>query len=1067
MIDFVHLHNHTEYSLLDSVMKVDDFVAKAKALGMKSLAITDHGNMYGVFKFYNACKKNDIKPIIGCEIYTTNHLDEKVRDNYHLILLAKNLVGYHNLVRIVSEGSEHTYYDARVDKNIIRKYSEGLICMSACISGEIPKLLLANEDEKAEEVLKEYLDIFGKDDFYLEIQNHHLANEKIAYRKVCLLAEKYDVKVVATNDIHYLTKEDKMVQDILHCIQEKTTLGNAWSMETDECYFRTGEEMFELFRNYRNCITNTLEIADKCNVELELKQKLAPAFPKLPEGQTEKSYLRYLCEQNITKKYSIDMMETATKRLDYELDIIQKMGFSGYFLIVWDFINWSRKNGIAIGPGRGSGAGSIVCYLTGITELDPLKLNLLFERFLNPERVSMPDIDTDIADVGRDRVAKYMMETYHYDKSAKIVTFQTMAAKGSIRNVAKVLGYSYQFGDELAKMIKESTIKESLETNPVLADYYNKNADCKKVVNYAMKLEGLPRQIGAHAAGVVISKTPLKEAVPVSFEDGELRTEFDKDEVEKIGLLKMDLLGLKTLSVIEDAKKFIKEKHNVDIDFNNIPWDDKKAMDMLCEGDTFGVFQLESAGMTELVEKLAPRSYEDLIPLVALYRPGPLGSGMVDDFVECRHGRKEIKYMHPLLEPILKETFGVILYQEQVMQVVQTLAGFSLGKADVMRRAMGHKEPELLKQQRNDFIEGCIKNNIGADLAGQIFDLLMHFASYGFNKSHSAAYGYLAYQTAYLKANYPLEFMSAYLSHDLDNPEKLSKAMTLCRQKGIKFLLPDVNKSDVAFKPEGNDIRIGFCTIKKLGESIATLILEKRKEAPFESTADFLYRCFDSGTKSAPSYANFKSLCELNAFNSLDGNDTLSLYSEEVFNGIKELYKKNNKKKKTKKDNLSMSLFTSDEMAEVKVELPSITSFYPEGFKEVKINKKEALQEEEEHLGFFATGHPLDDYAYLNAQCINIEDAIENPKRYENTVFNFYGVLTDFREIVTKRNDKMAFVTISYYDTTVSGVIWSREYKKFENLLKSGKKLFFFEKACGKIRNDRFQVVITNIKELS
>ena len=1068
MIDFVHLHNHTEYSMLDSVMKIDDFIVKAKELGMKALAITDHGNMYGAFKFYNACKKADIKPIIGCEVYVVNDLEEKERDNIrHLVLIAKNDVGYHNLIKIVSEGSEHFYYKPRVDHNIIRKYSEGLICMSACISGEIPKLLLEDKDAEAEKVLQDYLDIFGTEDFYIEIQNHHLASEKIAFRKICLLAEKYNLKVVATNDIHYLNKEDKTIQDILHCIQSGDVITDtkAWIMETDECYFRTGEEMYELFHNYRNCISNTLEIANKCNVEIKTKQKLSPTFGKIPEGFNEETYLRYLCEQTIGQKYSADMLEVAQKRLDYELDVIKNMGFSGYFLIVWDFINWSRQNNIAIGPGRGSGAGSIVCYLTGITELDPLKLNLLFERFLNPERVSMPDIDTDIADIGRDKVEKYMMETYHYDKSAKIVTFQTMAAKGSVRNVTKVLGYSYQFGDDIAKMITADTIQASLEENVTLADFYKTNADCKKVIDYAMKIEGLPRQIGSHAAGVVISSVPLKEAIPVSIVDDVLRTSYDKDEVEKIGLLKMDLLGLKNLSIIEDAKTFIKEKYNVDIDFNNIPWDDKKTMDMLCAGDTFGVFQLESSGMTDLVKKLAPRCYEDLIPLVALYRPGPLGSGMVDDFVECRHGRQQIKYMHPLLEPILKETYGVILYQEQVMQVVQSLAGFSLGKADLMRRAMGHKEPELLKQQRNDFVEGCIKNNIGADLAGQIFDLLMHFASYGFNKSHSAAYGYLAYQTAYLKANYPLEYISAYISHSLDNPEKLAVAMNLCRQKGIHFLLPDVTKSEYAFKPEGNNIRIGFGTIKNLGKSVADIIITARNEAPFESVSDFIFRCLDVTGKNAIQYKNFKSLCELKAFSSLGGTDTLALYSKEVFEGIKNIIKEDKKKKAKKEDTMSMSLFEFSE-EEDKIKLPDTTSFYPKNYKEVTVDEKEQLKMELEHLGFYATKHPLDEFSYLNKNCISLANANQNPKDYENRIFNFYGMLTDFREIINKKNEKMAFVTISYYDITVSGVIWAKEYKTIEPLLKSGKKLFLFEKANGKIRNDKFQVVITKAKAL-
>ena len=1056
--DFVHLHNHTEYSLLDSVMRIKDFVAEAKKQGMSALAITDHGNMYGAIKFYDECKENDIKPILGCEIYTTNHLDKEVKDNYHLILLAKNNKGYQNLVKLVSIATEHMYYKPRVDKALLRTYHEGLICLSACVGGEIAQNFLEGKDAEAEAIIDEFADIFGKEDFYLEIQNHGLAKEQKAYKKICLAAKKKGIKLVATNDIHYLRREESKIQDILHCIMDKKELSDPthWQFGTDECYFRTAEEMYALFKDYENCLSNTKEIADKCNVELKFKQKLAPTFPKLPKGETEESYLRKICEAALPEKYEQDMFDVAKKRMNYELGVIKDMGFSGYFLIVRDFIVFARNNNIAIGPGRGSGAGSIVCYLSGITELDPLKLDLLFERFLNPERVSMPDIDTDIADSGRERVAQYMIDTYHVENTAKIITFQTMAAKGSIRNVAKVLGKPYSFGDNLAKMIGKGSIDDALAENEEFKNAYNQDAEVKELVDYAKKIEGLPRQKGSHAAGLVISNRPLKDILPVSLEEDGARTEYDKDEVERIGLLKMDLLGISYLSVIENAKNLIKEKYGKDIDFSKIPWDDEKSLKMIAEGDTFGIFQLESDGITQVAKKLAPTHYRDLIALVALYRPGPLNSGMVDDYINCKHGKQEIKYMHPLLEPILKETFGIILYQEQVMQIVQVLAGFSLGRADILRRAMGHKIPKLLQAQQKDFIEGCLKNNLPKDFAEKIFELILHFAEYGFNKSHSAAYGFISYQTAYLKSHYPLEYFSAYLSYELDNPEKLTKGMMLCRKRNIRFHLPDINKSGYSFLPEGTDIRIGFGTIKGLGEKLASFVIKEREKSPFLSVSDFLYRAFTEG-KGLLSKTSFHALCVLGAFKTIYKNTTvLSMYSDLIFDSIKKYAKKEEKHRG------SLNLFEdvcawASQPPDIDIILKDSNTNFPK--------RDVSLEDEFEHLGFYATAYPLDAFVKNEDTKTVVARAIDAPQEFDGKKIVFGLLLESVRAITTKRGDKMAFISGESFGSKVDGVLFPEAYQACLENLYNGKKAFKII-ATGQYRDERMQFIVKNMLPL-
>lgn len=1087
-VPFVHLHNHTEMSFLDGVTKIKDIVAKAKSEGMTALAITDHGNMYGALKFYNECKRCDIKPIIGCEIYVTNDTypadgsepAERNRDNYHLILLAENNTGYHNLIKIVSEATEHFYYRPRATKEMLRKYSEGLIALTACLSGELCRAIATGGYDAGKKIVDEYVDIFGRDNLYLEIQKHNIPDEARIYPIVIQLAKDMDMKVVATNDIHYIDHTGAKAQDILFCVQSKKKLSDDDRMKsvTSECYFKSAEEMYVLFKDGLHCMSNTVEIANRCNVELKMKQDLAPHFPSVPEGETESSYLRKLCEDAITKKYPTDgiSLDVARKRMDYELGVIDAMGYSGYFLVVWDFILWARQNGIIIGPGRGSGAGSIVCYLTDITQLEPISLGLLFERFLNPERVSMPDIDTDIADYGRDAVAEYMMERYGYDKSAKITTFQSMAAKAAVRDTARAMGLPYADADEIAKAIPFSTsIDKALEESDKLKLIYDSNESAREVLDMARVIEGLPRQHGAHAAGLVISEVPLKDVIPVSYEKNdktkkmERVTAFDKDEVEKIGLLKMDLLGLINLSIIRDAKNFIKERRNVDVnlDYGVLPQDDKKTTNMLTRGETLGVFQLESEGMTNLVRKLAPKNYRDLIPLVALYRPGPLGSGMVDDFINCRHGKQKIKYMHPWLEPILKETYGVILYQEQVMQIVQTLGNFTLGEADVMRRAMGHKEEDLLRAQEDKFVAGCKFNNISEELARKIFNLMLQFASYGFNKSHSAAYAYIAYQTAYLKANYPVEYMSAYATNMIGKDDKFPRIKATCSRMKIDFLPLDINKSDYGFVPDGKSIRIGFGAIKGVGDAITTAILEERKKnGNFKSAADLLWR--------VPKISNelFKKMCFLGAFKEIEPqNECLCYYYQDIYDGMKAFNKAH--KDTQKKNENAISLFSDVVLEAAQKSAPETSSF----FKKDKMNnyersKQVIVADEFEYYGFYVTAHPLDGYEdYINksVRMSAVASYVDRGKWEKQWNITLCAILTEFKIITTKKGEQMAFVKLATPDDiTVDCVIFPNSFKAIEKetmLLPNN--IYFVEQGKLNLRDGKVQVAIEKIKKLN
>ena len=815
--EFVHLHVHTEYSLLDGASRIEDLIVKAKDLGMTSLAITDHGTMYGVINFYKAAIKHDIKPIIGCEVYLAPGSRKSRNENerlkyYHLILLAHNNQGYHNLIKLVSAANiEGMYYRPRIDKEILREYHDGLIALSACVAGEIPRAILQEDFAHAEELIQEYIEIFGRNNFYLEIQNHGLEDEAKVANALINLSKKYKIGIVVTNDVHYTNREDSESHDVLLCIQTNKLVEDTKRLKfnSDDYYLKSPEEMSRLYPNSPEAMSNTVKIAERCNVTIEFGHLQLPNFKIPVQYENAETYLRSLCEEKVHQRYDV-ITDELKERLNYELSTIHNMQYDNYFLIVYDFIRYAKSVGIAVGPGRGSAAGSIVAYILGITELDPLQFNLLFERFLNPERVTMPDIDIDFCYLRREEVIDYVKNLYGEEQVSQIATFGTMAAKAAIRDVGRVLNMTFNEVSEIVKLMPNElkiTIDKALEQSREFRNAYDNSDKVKRLIDLSRKLEGLPRHASTHAAGVVIAPRPLTDIMPMQLSNGMLVTQYDKDIIEELGLLKMDFLGLRTLTAISDAIKNIKYSRGEEIDLSKIPLDDSKTAKMLSEGKTGAVFQMESAGMTNLVRDLQPEGFADLIPTVALYRPGPLGSGMVEDFIERKHGKREIKYLHPLLEPILKETYGVILYQEQVMQVVQALAGFTLGQADILRRAMGKKKAEVLMAQRENFMKGCIDNGIDEGLADKIFELLMHFADYGFNKSHSAAYALLAWQTAYLKANYPVEFMAAMMSSVMDS-DKVAEYIELARRMGINVLGPDINISGTTFYVDNGDVNI-------------------------------------------------------------------------------------------------------------------------------------------------------------------------------------------------------------------------------------------------------------------
>lgn len=1021
---FVHLHSHTEYSLFDGISRIGELVSHVKEMGQTALAITDHGVMYGAVYLYKECIKQGIKPIIGCEIYVTrgSRFDKSGNGKEklaHLILLAENNEGYQNLIKICSKAwTEGYYHRPRADHELLEKYHEGLIVTSACVGGEVPQAILNGDMDEARKVIEFYINTFGKDNYFLEIQNHGLPEEAAVRPVLASLAKEYGLGLVATNDFHYTKKEDARSQEIKLCISTGKTLDDPYHFHfaNDEFYCKSGDEMRAILGNFPGAIENTRVIADRCNVELTFGEHKLPSFD-VPEGETAASYLRKLCEKALPERYAV-VTDKERSRMDYELGVIDKMGFSDYFLIVMDFIHYAKSHGIPIGPGRGSAAGSIVSYLLHITEVDPLRFDLLFERFLNPARVSMPDIDTDLCYRRRGEVIEYLARKYGSDQVAQIITFGTLAARAVIRDVGRVTNMPLREVDRIAKMVPVGpgvTLKKTMEGSREFRDLYDSDTTVHRLIDHCLDLEGISRNSGTHAAGVVICSKPVEEYVPIQLtQDGFIQTQYEKDQVEQLGLLKMDLLGLRNLTVIHDALEMIRENRGIDLDINKIPSEDEETCKMLCDGDTIGVFQSESSGFTSLLMQLHPERFEDLIPMVALYRPGPLGSGMAEDFIKRKHGKIPVEYPHPSLEPILKETYGVILYQEQVMQIASVMGGFSLGQADMLRRAMGHKEPEILQQNRETFVDGAVANGVDDRTANYVFDLMVHFAGYGFNKSHSVCYGWIAWQTAYLKAHYRPEFMAAMMTCYNGDRDKVSRYISDTRRAGVVIAAPDVNLSEAYFSVKGDKILFGLDGIQNVGEGAVRSIIEARKQGgPFKSLSDFVERADNRGLNSRAC----ESLIRCGALDSLGANRSQLLAAlPEALGDAQSI--------RNERASGQLNLFGGEETPETIV-YPDLPDMDP----------KEKIEWERKLLGFYVSGHPLDSYKEQLKACTPLYHLTAEGNQYDGRMVTIGGTISRIKGTMTKKGQPMGYVTIEDYDGEVETVIFSSVWETVRPIL--------------------------------
>ena len=1024
---FVHLHTHSHYSLLDGLAKIDDLIERAKELGMKALALTDHGNLYGAIEFYKKALKAEIKPILGVEAYVAYRSrfekQSRVDDKYfHLTLLAENNLGWKNLIQLVTKSHlEGFYYRPRVDKELLRQYHEGLIALSGCPAGEIPRLLENDKFEEAEKVAKEYQEIFGQENFFLEIGHHpNIPNIDKINDGLKKLSQKLNIPLVATQDIHYLKSEDADYHDILLAVQtgNKVSDDDRLTLKADDFSMRSQEEMIEFFKDLPEAIENTVKIAERCNVNLNLNQILLPHFP-LPEGETSAdNYLEKLVMEKLPKRFAVADAKVM-ERLNYELEIIKQMGFADYFLIVSDFANWAKERGIVVGPGRGSAAGSLVSYILGITDIDPLKYGLIFERFLNPDRISMPDIDLDFTDVRRDEVFAYLREKYGEDKVAQIITFGTMAARAAIRDAGRALGLPYAFCDQLAKLIPFSPIQETkvgwldkcLQNVTELKLLYQTNPDAKKVIDAARHLEGVARHASVHACGVVISKEPLINYVPLQRspqDENVIITQFEMHSIEDLGLLKIDLLGLKNLTIIEETIRLIKELHDEEIEISKIPLDDKKTFKLLQEADTTGVFQLESSGMRRYLKELKPTELEDIIAMVALYRPGPME--LIPSFINRKHNREKVTYLHPKLEPILKNTYGICIYQEQVMKIAQELAGFTLAEADILRKAIGKKIKSLLLSQKEKFIEGAKKNNIKEEVTNQLWAWIEPFARYSFNRSHAACYALIAYRTAYLKAHWPIEFMTALLNADAGDIERIAFLVNEAQKKNIQILPPDINKSFVNFIPEGENIRFGLLAIKNVGLNLVEAIIEERHSGgPFRNFNDFLRRVRhkDLNKKS------LESLIKVGVFDSLNTERGYLLKNlDNILSFCQNIKKSQNSSQ--------ASLFG--------------TNYHVPAFIEKKTDEnipdaslKEKLAWEKELLGLYISGHPLNQYLekLQNYKVKSIKEILSSKKESNNNGYQIAGVISQVERIISKVGQPILFVKIEDLSGTLEMVVFS------------------------------------------
>lgn len=1046
MGEFVHLHTHTEYSLLDGAANIKKLVAKVKELGMDSIAVTDHGVMYGIADFYREAKANGIHPVLGCEVYVAprtrfdKEYDIDSRTS-HLILLAENQIGYKNLMKLVSYAFiEGFYYKPRVDFDILKKYSEGIIALSACIAGDIPKRLLADDYKGAVEMANKYIDIFGKDNFFIELQDHSLPEQKRIIPVLIKLAKELDLGLAATNDIHYLSKSDARYQDVLMCIEMKKSVNDTSRMKfaTEEFYLKSPDEMKSLFSYAQEAIENTVKIAARCNVELDFGSRHLPSFD-VPDEKTALEYLNELCFKGLYERYS-DVSEELKERLKYEIGVIENMGFVDYFLIVWDFIRFAKSHNVAVGPGRGSAAGSLVSYCLYITSVDPIRYNLIFERFLNPERVSMPDIDIDFCPEGRQTVIDYVIEKYGGENVAQIITFGTMKAKLAVRDVGRTLDIPYAEVDKVAKMIPNSlgiTLKEALEISDELSVLYANEPKIKELIDTAIAIEGFPRNCSTHAAAVVITKEPIMNYVPLRTNEGNIVTQFTKDTIESLGLLKMDFLGLRNLTVIENAVKLIKEIHGVEIDINNIDLTKKEVYELISSGNTDGIFQIESAGMKQFMQELKPDCLEDIIAGIALYRPGPMDQ--IPTYVYNKNHPEKVVYKHPLLEDILNVTYGCMVYQEQVLQIVRTLAGYSLGRADNLRRVISKKKVDAMKIERENFIyglkdengnviiPGAIANGIDEKTAISIFDEIRDFANYAFNKSHAAAYAYVAYQTAYLKTFYPAEYMASLIS-SIDDTVKVNEYIINFRKMGISMLPPDINQSDASFTVEDRSIRFGLSAVKNVGRGFILKLMEERtRGGKFKNLTDFCKRLYGYDLNKRA----VEGLIYCGAFDCFGyrRSQLLEVYEKVIENVIQD-----------KRNNIvgQMSLFGDDNNTDE--EFPNI----PE------LDKGTILSMEKQSIGMYLSGHPLEEYSdrideIASANIGEILQAAEKDEEgnlintqsriRDNDIVTLCAIISKRKNKMTRKNEMMAFVTIEDLYGSMETLIFPKVLRSYSTIL--------------------------------
>ncbi len=1065
MAGFVHLHLHSEYSLLDGACRIKDIPARAKECGHTAVAITDHGVMYGTIAFYNECKKAGIKPIIGCEVYVASgsrferSMNRTASKYHHLVLLCKNETGYKNLIYMVSKGfTEGFYSKPRIDMELLREHSEGLICLSACLAGVIPSHLLRGEYDEARAAALEFSRIFGKDNFYIELQNHGLQEQHQILPLLVKLAEECNLPLVATNDCHYLRRENAQTQAVLMCIQTNSSIidGRPVGFETDEFYYKNTDEMRMLFGKYEGAIENTQKIADMCELEFSFGDCKLPKYP-VPEGLSAPEYLKQLTYEGLlhrlsdgTLKYDGDEQAYA-ERIEYELGVIERMGYSDYFLIVWDYVNFAHKRAIPVGPGRGSGAGSLVAFLIGITDIDPIKFDLLFERFLNPERVSMPDIDVDFCYNRRDEVIKYMYEKYGDEHVSQIIAFGTLGAKAVIRDVGRVMGVPYADVDLLAKAVPRdlnATLEDALADKDFKA-LYDANDTLKRLVDTARELEGMPRNITVHAAGLVVSDKPITEYLPQTVSNDAVLTQFDMDTVALLGLLKFDFLALRYLTIIDDACKTVAERIP-DFDIKNIPIDDADTYKLIASGNTQGIFQLESGGMRQMLTELSPEHFEDIIAAIALYRPGPMDS--IPKYIESRHNPDKVSYAHPLLEPILRPTYGCIVYQEQVMSIFRVIAGYTYGHADVVRRSISKKKGDVLAAERSSFIDGAMANGIERGTAEKLFDDMASFANYAFNKSHAAAYALISYRTAYLKAHYPCEYMAALITSVLGNVSKLAEYISECSKYKIRVLAPDINESRLLFHPHGGNIVFGLLALKNVGRQfVENIISERDMNGEFVSFESFISRMsgYDMNKRMV------ESLIKVGAFDGFGVCRSRLLASYESIIDTEQTKNRNNLSGQM---DMFSNLFATDSNAEtLKFSYPTL----PE------ISAKDKLKMEKEVAGMCFSGNLLDSFEkhIETLEYSKISDMLDEEQLTERQSTRIVGIVTSVTVKATKKNDKMAFFSLEDKYGKIECIAFPSQYGRFTGIIREDAALCV-EGNVSLREDEEPKILISNILEL-